>query len=37
MFEKNNPTIALNILYTEEKEICPPFISKTDLKGEKRY
>ena len=22
-FQKNNPTIALNILYTKEKEICP--------------
>ena len=22
-FEKNNPTIALNILYIKEKEVCP--------------
>ena len=26
-FEKNNPTIALNILYTKQKEICPDYIS----------
>ena len=26
MFEKNNPTIALNILYTKEKEIYPAYI-----------
>ena len=25
-FEKNNPTIALNILYIKEKEICPAYI-----------
>ena len=28
MFEKNNPTTALNILYTKEKEILPTYISK---------
>ena len=28
MFEKNNPTIALNILCIKEKEICPAYISK---------
>ena len=27
-FEKDNPTVALNILYTKEKEICPAYISK---------
>ena len=27
-FEKNNLTIALNILYTKEKEIWPVYISK---------
>ena len=27
-FEKNNPTIALNILHIKEKEICPAYISK---------
>ena len=30
MFEKNNPTTALNILYTKEKEICLGYISKTN-------
>ena len=25
--EKNNPTIALDILYSKEKEICPAYIS----------
>ena len=28
MFEKNNPKIALNILYIKEKEIYPVSISK---------
>ena len=32
---KNNPTIALNILYTKEKEICPVYISKINLNCEK--
>ena len=32
MFEKNNPTIALNILYIKEKEICPAYISKVNSK-----
>ena len=27
-FEKNNPKIALNILYTKEKEIYPAYIPK---------
>ena len=27
-FEKNNLTIALDILYIKEKEICPAYISK---------
>ena len=27
-FEKNNLTIAPNILYIKEKEICPVYISK---------
>ena len=30
-FDKDNQTIALIILYTKEKEICPAYISKTDL------
>ena len=25
-FNKNNPTIALNILYIKENEICPAYI-----------
>ena len=29
--EKNNPTVALNILYTEEKEIFPAYISNHNL------
>ena len=28
MPEKNNPTIALDILYAKEKEMCPAYISK---------
>ena len=28
MFKKNNPTIALDILYIKEKDICPAYISK---------
>ena len=28
MFEKNNPTVALNILCIKEKEICQAYISK---------
>ena len=27
-FEKNIPTIALNILYIKEKEICRAYVSK---------
>ena len=34
-FEKNNPTIALNILYTKEKEILPAYVSKHDSTFEK--
>ena len=30
-FEKNNPAIALNTLYTKQKEICPDYISKNNL------
>ena len=26
-FEKNNPTVALNILYLKEKEICPVYFN----------
>ena len=35
-FEKNNPIIALNILYTKEKEIRPAFIWKINLNCEKQ-
>ena len=31
-FEKNNPTIALNILYVKNENICPDFNSKHNLK-----
>ena len=36
MFEKNNPTIALNILYIKENEICPAYISKHNSICEKQ-
>ena len=29
-FEKSNPTMALNILYTKGKEICPVYIAKAN-------
>ena len=32
---RNNLTIALNILYIKEKEICPPYISKINSNCEK--
>ena len=35
-FEKNNLTIALNILYTKEREICPSYITKINLNCEKQ-
>ena len=35
-FEKNNPTIAFNILYVKEKEICPAYISKINSNCEKQ-
>ena len=35
-FEKNNPTIALNILYIKEKEICPSYIPKINSNFEKQ-
>ena len=35
-FEKNNPAIALNILYIKEKEICPAYISKFNSNCEKQ-
>ena len=36
MFEKNNPTIASNISYIIEKEICPAYISKINSNCEKQ-
>ena len=36
MFEWNNPTITLNILYIKEKEICPAYISKINSNCEKQ-
>ena len=35
-FEKNNPTVALNTLYTKEKQICLGYISKTNSICEKQ-
>ena len=35
-FEKNNLTIALNILYNKEKEICSAYISKINSNCEKQ-
>ena len=36
MFEKNNPTIASNISYIKEKEICPAYITKINSNCEKQ-
>ena len=36
MFQKSIPTIALNILYTKEKEICPDYISNHNSVDEKQ-
>ena len=33
---EKNPTIALDILYTKEKEILPPYISKQSANHEKQ-
>ena len=35
-FEKNNPIIALNILYVKQKIICPAYISKSNSNCEKQ-
>ena len=35
-FEKNNLTIALNILYIKDKEICPDYSSKINSNCEKK-
>ena len=34
-FVKNNLTIAFNVLYIKEKEICPSYISKINSNCEK--
>ena len=36
MFEKDNPTTALNILYIKEKEICLAYVSKINSNIEKQ-
>ena len=36
MFENNSLTVALNILYMKEKEICPDYISKINSNCEKQ-
>ena len=36
MFEKNNPTIAPNVSYIKEKEICPTYIWKINSNCEKQ-
>ena len=36
MFEKNNPAIAVNILYTKQKEICPAYVSKVNSNCKKQ-
>ena len=36
MFEKNNPTVALNVLYIKEMEICPAYVSKISSNCEKQ-
>ena len=36
MFEKNDPTIALNISYIKGKEICRAYISKINSNCEKQ-
>ena len=35
-FEKNNPTVALSVLYSEEMEMCPAYISKINSNCGKR-
>ena len=36
MFEKNNPIIALNILNTKKKKLCPVYISNINSNCEKQ-
>ena len=35
-FDVKNQTIALNFLFTKEKEICPAYISKSNSNGVKQ-
>ena len=35
-FERNNPSVVLNVLYIKEMEICPAYISKISFIGEKQ-
>ena len=35
-FEKNNPTISLNVLYIKEMEICLTYVSKVNSNCEKQ-
>ena len=34
-FDKNNPTIALNILYAKKEKLCPAYVLKHDSNREK--
>ena len=36
IFEKSNPTVALNILYIKEKEVYPAYISKINSNCESK-
>ena len=36
-FEKNNPTIAINILYAKEKKILPAYISNHNSTRERQF
>ena len=36
MFQKNNLTIDLNVLYTKEMKICPPYFLKINSNCEKQ-
>ena len=35
-FEKNNVTIALNVLYAKKEKTCPAYVSKYNSNSEKR-
>ena len=36
IFEKNNVTIVLNVLYTKKSKIYPTYVAKHNSNGEKR-